>query len=116
MRGSASGSTRYYADIAPAFAKFLRFFLLLPGGDRVAGLRDMEAVHKQGQLLQGEADYQLHWIDLLVPSTSRARPATCSSPCGRAIRTTRTSSHGWRSWTASTSTILPAASPTGGWR
>ena len=64
MRGSGSDSTRYYADIAPAVAKFLRFLLLLPGGDRVQGLKDMETVHERGTLLRGEADYQLHWIYL----------------------------------------------------
>jgi tetratricopeptide (TPR) repeat protein len=58
------GLYKYYADLAPTFAKVLRFFLMLPGGDRVAGLRDMEAVHRKGKLLKGEADYQLHWIYL----------------------------------------------------
>ena len=42
----------------------LRFLLMLPGGDRVEGLKDMEAVHERGVLLRGEADYQLHWIYL----------------------------------------------------
>ena len=36
---SASACTRYYADVAPAAAKILRFLLLLPGGDRKEGLR-----------------------------------------------------------------------------
>jgi tetratricopeptide (TPR) repeat protein len=58
------GLYKYYADIAPAAAKFLRFLLLLPGGDRVQGLKDMETVHERGTLLRGEADYQLHWIYL----------------------------------------------------
>jgi tetratricopeptide (TPR) repeat protein len=58
------GLYKYYADLAPTFAKILRFLLLLPGGDRVEGLRDMEAVHAKGRLLRGEADYQLHWIYL----------------------------------------------------
>ena len=58
------GLYRYYADIAPAVARFLRFLLLLPGGDRVQGLKDMETVHERGTLLRGEADYQLHWIYL----------------------------------------------------
>lgn len=58
------GLYKYYAAIAPAFAKFLRLFFLLPGGDRAEGLSDMEAVHAHGVLLRGEADYQLHWIYL----------------------------------------------------
>lgn len=58
------GLYKYYADIAPTAAKVLRFLLMLPGGDRVGGLKDMEAVHERGVLLRGEADYQLHWIYL----------------------------------------------------
>lgn len=56
------GLYKYYADIAPAAAKILRFLLLLPGGDKVAGLRDMQATEARGQLVAGEALYQLHWI------------------------------------------------------
>jgi len=56
------GLYKYYADIAPTAAKILRFLLLLPGGDRVAGLRDMQATEARGQLVAGEALYQLHWI------------------------------------------------------
>ena len=56
------GLYKYYADLAPAVAKFLRFLLLLPGGDRKEGLRDMIAARDHGALLRGEADYQLHWI------------------------------------------------------
>ena len=56
------GLYRDYADIAPAAAKILRFFLLLPGGDRTEGLNDMLLARERGALLRGEADYQLHWI------------------------------------------------------
>ena len=56
------GLYKYYADIAPTAAKILRFLLLLPGGDKVAGLRDMQATEARGQLVAGEALYQLHWI------------------------------------------------------
>ena len=58
------GLYKYYAAIAPAFARFFRFLFLLPGGNREEGLSDMEAVHARGVLLRGEADYQLHWIYL----------------------------------------------------
>jgi hypothetical protein len=58
------GLYKYYADVAPAAARFLRFLLLLPGGDRVEGLRDMLFAREHGALLRGEADYQLHWIYL----------------------------------------------------
>jgi len=56
------GLYKYYADIAPTAAKIFRFLLLLPGGDKVAGLRDMQATESRGQLVAGEALYQLHWI------------------------------------------------------
>jgi tetratricopeptide (TPR) repeat protein len=58
------GLYKYYADIAPAPARFVRFLLLLPGGDKVEGLRDMQASESRGQLVAGEALYQLHWIYL----------------------------------------------------
>jgi tetratricopeptide (TPR) repeat protein len=56
------GLYKYYADIAPAVARVFRFLLLLPGGDREEGLRDMVLAREHGTLLRGEADYQLHWI------------------------------------------------------
>ena len=55
---------KYYADVAPAAAKVLRFLLLLPGGDRKEGLDQMLRARNRGRLLQGEADYQLHVIYL----------------------------------------------------
>ena len=58
------GMYRYYADVAPAAARFLRFLLLLPGGDRKEGLAQMLRARTEGRLLQGEADYQLHIIYL----------------------------------------------------
>jgi hypothetical protein len=58
------GMYKYYADVAPAAARFLRFLLLLPGGDRDEGLREMLRARRRGRLLQGEADYQLHVIYL----------------------------------------------------
>ncbi len=58
------GMYKYYADVAPAAAQFLRFLLMLPGGDREEGLREMLRTRERGRLLQGEADYQLHIIYL----------------------------------------------------
>jgi tetratricopeptide (TPR) repeat protein len=58
------GLYKYYADVAPTAAKVLRFFLLLPGGDRDEGLAEMLRARRRGHLLQGEADYQLHVIYL----------------------------------------------------
>ena len=58
------GLYQYYADVAPAAAKVLRFLLMLPGGDKVEGMARMKRARAQGQLLQGEADYQLHILYL----------------------------------------------------
>jgi tetratricopeptide (TPR) repeat protein len=58
------GLYKYYADIAPSVAKFFRWFLMLPGGDREEGLAEMLRARQAGELLQGEADYQLHIIYL----------------------------------------------------
>jgi tetratricopeptide (TPR) repeat protein len=56
------GLYRYYADVAPAAVKLIRWLLLLPGGDRAQGLRDMLQARDRGELLKGEADFQLHWL------------------------------------------------------
>jgi tetratricopeptide (TPR) repeat protein len=58
------GLYHYYADVAPTALKMLRWMLLLPGGDRVQGMREMLRARSGGQLLQSEADYQLHLIYL----------------------------------------------------
>jgi tetratricopeptide (TPR) repeat protein len=58
------GLYRYYADIAPAALKFLRWLLLLPAGDRKGGLRQIDDARERGALVRGEADYQLHLIYL----------------------------------------------------
>lgn len=58
------GMYKYYADVAPAAAKILRFLLLLPGGDKEQGLAEMQRARSRGRLLQGEADYQLHIVYL----------------------------------------------------
>jgi tetratricopeptide (TPR) repeat protein len=58
------GLYRYYADVAPASARILRFLLLLPGGNRSEGLAQMLRARDRGRLLHGEADYQLHIVYL----------------------------------------------------
>lgn len=58
------GLYQYYADVAPAYAKVLRWMLFLPGGDRAAGLREMIRARDRGALLSGEADFQLHLVYL----------------------------------------------------
>ena len=58
------GLYHYYADIAPTAAKMLRWLLLLPGGNKAEGMREMLRARDGGQLLRSEADYQLHVIYL----------------------------------------------------
>jgi len=58
------GMYRYYADVAPAVFRFLRWLLLLPGGDREDGLRQLERAGARGLLVGGEARYQIHVLYL----------------------------------------------------
>jgi tetratricopeptide (TPR) repeat protein len=58
------GAYRYYAAIAPSYLRWLRWLLLLPGGDRAAGLAQMERASRLGQLVRAEALYQLHVVYL----------------------------------------------------
>lgn len=60
------GLYRYYAAVAPAALRMLRWLLLLPGGDRVEGLAQLRSVSTSGaaRLLRDEADYQLQVIEL----------------------------------------------------
>ena len=54
----------YYAAVAPLGARLVRWLLFLPGGDREKGLNEMSRARDAGELLRGEADYQLHLIYL----------------------------------------------------
>jgi len=58
------GMYRYYADVAPAVLKFLRWILLLPGGDRVEGLEQLERASRLGVLVRGEAQHQIQVVYL----------------------------------------------------
>lgn len=58
------GMYRYYADVAPGVLRMLRWLLLLPGGDRHAGLQQMQDAQRQAVVIRGEADYQLHLVYL----------------------------------------------------
>lgn len=58
------GLYQYYADVAPSVAKLLRWLLLLPGGDRKAGLAAMEQARTRAQVVKSEASYQLHLVYL----------------------------------------------------
>jgi len=58
------GLYHYYAAVAPAAVKMIRWLLFMPGGDREGGLREMQRARDHGALLRGEADFQLHWLYL----------------------------------------------------
>jgi hypothetical protein len=58
------GLYRYYAAVAPLGLRMFRWLLLLPGGDRQAGLQQMVEAYEQGDVIRGEAAYQLHLIYL----------------------------------------------------
>ncbi len=58
------GLYHYYADVAPTVAKMLRWLLLLPGGDRQMGLREMTDAMDRGRIVRNEAEYQLHLVYL----------------------------------------------------
>jgi len=58
------GLYQYYADVIPGYAKLLRWLLLLPGGNRAAGLAEMQRARERAQILRGEADFQLHQVYL----------------------------------------------------
>jgi len=58
------GMYRYYAAVAPAALRFLRWLLLLPGGDREDGLRQLERAATLGILVRGEAQYQIQILYL----------------------------------------------------
>jgi hypothetical protein len=58
------GMYRYYAGVAPAAFKFLRYLLLLPGGDREGGLQQLERAAERGVLVRGEAQYQIQILYL----------------------------------------------------
>jgi tetratricopeptide (TPR) repeat protein len=58
------GLYQYYAGTAPRVLRMLRWLLLLPGGNRAAGLQLIERAHRAGGLVSSEAAYQLHLIYL----------------------------------------------------
>ena len=65
------GMYRYYAGIAPAMFRFLRFLLALPGGDRQGGLEQLERAARLGVLVKGEAQYQIQVLYLWYERKSK---------------------------------------------
>jgi tetratricopeptide (TPR) repeat protein len=58
------GLYRYYADMAPAILKFLRWLFFLPGGNRAEGMQQMIRTRDAGVLMRTEAAYQIYQIDI----------------------------------------------------
>ena len=77
------GIYRYYADVAPAALRLLRWLLLMPGGNRVEGLQQLERAASQGLLVRGEAQFQIHTLYLWYESKSRAALEIIRSLQGR---------------------------------
>lgn len=65
------GMYRYYAGVAPAIFRFLRFLLLLPGGDREGGLAQLERAGTLGLLVRGEAQFQIQVLYLWYEHKSK---------------------------------------------
>ena len=65
------GMYRYYAGVAPAIFRFLRFLLLLPGGDRTGGLEQLERASALGLLVRGEAQFQIQVLYLWYEHKSK---------------------------------------------
>ena len=74
------GMYRYYAGVAPALFKFLRFLLLLPGGDREGGLAQLERASQLGLLVRGEAQFQIHVLYLWYEHKSKEALAIIRGP------------------------------------
>lgn len=77
------GMYRYYADVAPAVLRFLRVLLMLPGGNRVAGLQQLERAATQGLLVRGEAQFQMQILYLWYENKSREALALVRTLQGR---------------------------------
>ena len=70
------GLYHYYADVAPAAAKILRVLLLLPGGDRRQGLREMLEARDRGEdLVRLVVGYRQVPASGARPYAARSRPA-----------------------------------------
>jgi tetratricopeptide (TPR) repeat protein len=53
------GLYNYFEDTLPSYVKLLRFLILLPGGDRLEGLRQIQDAMEKGQLVNSEARFHL---------------------------------------------------------
>ncbi len=58
----ALGLYNYYADIAPSMLKFVRFLLMIPGGDKKLGLQQLERAARTGEMWSPQARLELAQI------------------------------------------------------
>ena len=102
------GMYRYYAGVAPAIFRFLRFLLLLPGGDREGGLGSSNGRARWGCSSAARRSSR-STSSISGTSTSRKRRSPSSAACSRATRATRCSARSRRRSSTSTFTITPPA-------
>ena len=103
------GMYRYYAGVAPAIFRFLRFLLLLPGGDRAgrpAAARTRRPARAAGARRSAVPDPR---AVSLVRAQVEGGAGASSARCRRAIRTTRCSGRSRRRSSTSTFTITAAS-------
>jgi len=67
----ALGVYNYYVELAPAFAKVMRFIMFLPAGNRAEGLKQIERAYREGSLFAPQAGLLLTEIY----GTFESRPA-----------------------------------------
>ena len=53
------GLYNYFVDTLPTYVKMLRFLILLPGGNRLDGLRQIQQAMEKGQLVAGRRNITL---------------------------------------------------------
>ncbi len=53
------GVYNYFVDTLPGYVKMLRFLILLPGGDRETGLRQIQQAMENGRIVNAEARFHL---------------------------------------------------------
>ena len=73
------GLYHYYADVAPAAAKVLRWLLFLPGGDRVTGLREMLQARDKRRTAQRRSRLPAALRLSLVRAQDRGGARRCST-------------------------------------
>ena len=103
------GLYHYYADVASAGAKILRWLLLLPGGDRVAGTARNARSSRPGRAAARAKPTSSCTGSISGTSSSPTVRCRCSSNWIGAIRPTRSSSSASPKCRTNTFTTIPPA-------